>query len=212
MEIETVLCVGVLTATYLTETNRVRAAIDLLKECLIFFENKAQKKGGAYYMSTVRLSYEGIYSTMYGVLWCTDDLKSAIECGRKLQTLLRESGKKRRGGWVTLRLGALHHRQDKYQDAKELYLEALGIMIETGDAKGELLCSIALGKVLASLGEFAKARPYLEEALRRHVTRSWEECLSVLMSITRLKNVTREHLTAQRKLATTVRKPPATKT
>ena len=165
MEIETVLCVGVLTATYLTETNRVRAAIDLLKEYLIFFENKAQKKAGAYYMSTVRLSYEGIYTTMYGVLWCTDDLKSAIECGRKLQTLLRESGKKRRGGWVTLRLGALHHRQDKYQDAKELYLEALGIMIETGDAKGELLCSIALGKVLASLGEFAKARPYLEEAL-----------------------------------------------
>ena len=165
MEIETVLCVGLLTASYLTETNRVGAAIDLLKECLIFLENNAQKNAGAYYMYTVRLSYEAVYIVMYTALWRTDHLKRSIECGRKLQTLLRESGKKRKGGWVTLQLGALHERQHKYQDAKELYLEALGIMTETGDAKGELFCSITLGKLLASLCEFAKARPYLEKAL-----------------------------------------------
>ena len=165
MEIKTVLCVGVLTATYLMETNRVRAAIDLLKECLIFLENNAQKKAGVYYMSTVRLSYEDIYSKMYIALWRTDDLESARECGRKLQTLRREGEKKRQSGRVTLKLGVLHELQHQYQDAKELYLEALGIMIETGDAEGELLCSLALGKVLTSLGEFAKARPFLEKTI-----------------------------------------------
>ena len=164
-EIKTVLCVGVLTATYLMETNRVKAAIDLLKECLILLENNALKNAGAYYMSIVRFYCEDIYSKMYSALWRTDDLESTIECGRKLQTLLRESGKKCDGGWVTFQLGCLHERQDKYQDAKELFLEALGIMIETGDAGGELRCSLALGKVLPFLGEFAKARPYLEKAI-----------------------------------------------
>ena len=163
-EIETVLW-GVLIALYLMGTNRFRAAIELLKECLISLENYALKNAGAYNMSLVRSSYEAIYSKMNEALSRTDDLKSAIECCRKLQTLLRESGRKRKGGWVTLQLGALHDRQDKLQDAKDLYLEALGIMIETGDAEGELECSIRLGKLLAFLREFAKARPYLEKAL-----------------------------------------------
>ena len=164
-EITTVLGVGVFIATYLMKTNREMEAIDLFKECLIFLENNALKEAGAYYMFIVRLSYEDIYSKMYGALWRTDDLKRAIKCGEKLQTLLRESGKKRKGGWVTLQLGALHERQHNYQDAKELYLEGLGILIETGDAKGELFGSINLGKLLTSLDEFAKARPYLEKAL-----------------------------------------------
>ena len=164
-EITTVLDKGMFIARYLMKTNRVRAAIDLLKECLIFLANNALKKAEKSYMLKVRLSYEDICIKLFGALCRTDDLKRAMECGRKLQTLLRESDRKNKGGWVTLYLGALYYRQDKYEDAKELYLEALDIMKQTEDANGEALCLIALGIVLASLGEFAKARPYLEKAL-----------------------------------------------
>ena len=62
--------------------------------------------------------------------------------------------------------GKLYQIDGKYQKAKGIYMNALSIMIEIGDKKGEAACYENLGTVFQSLGEHVKAEEYLQKALQ----------------------------------------------
>ena len=62
--------------------------------------------------------------------------------------------------------GKLYQIHGKYQKAKGIYMNALSIMIEIGDKKGEAACYENLGTVFQSLGEHVKAEEYLQKALQ----------------------------------------------
>ena len=154
--------ISLLVTRFLLNSSRVLKAIELLKECLILFNNKALKK-----FKVLVTPYKSIYHQMFNGYLRISDWPNAIECGRKLLVLLRESGErdKEEEVNVTFRLAELHQKQGKYQEAKKCYEEALSITKDTGDREGEAVSNGKLGFVCHHLGEYAKAKKYHEKAL-----------------------------------------------
>ena len=148
-------------AKFLLNTSRIIEAVKLCKECLILISNKALEKEQTF----VNLSYIAVYRTMIKGYRLNSDHASATECCRNLLEIVRRCGKRDEEGRVIYELASLYQRQCNYKEAKHLYEEALRILIETVEIRGELLCYGNLGTVFQCLGEYVKAEEYIQKAL-----------------------------------------------
>ena len=158
-----VIPVGMVVAAFLLNTNRALKAIELYKECVNLVDSKVLEN--VFLKQFVSVVYTTLYFQMFSGYARINKHASAIECGRKLLDLLRESGQRRTEGIVTLKLGQLYYCHGKWKESKELNLKALDIMMETGEKQGEAVCYGNLGIVFQALGEYGKAEEYLEKAL-----------------------------------------------
>ena len=156
-----VIYVGIFVANFLLNTSRVIKAIEFLKECLVLLNSKALK-------SVKKLTLPVYIQVCFQIFDCYADINDharAIECGKKLQLILRECSEKEKELIVTGKLAYLYYRQSKYKEAQQLYEEALRITIETCERNGEGACYGNLGNVFLSVGKYAKAEEYLQKAL-----------------------------------------------
>ena len=153
--------IGFIVAAFVLKTGRVPAAIKLFKECLILLKSKALE-GERELLASI---HECIFLQMFNGYVLMKDRTNAMECGRDLLVLTRRNGKKDVDQKVTYELAEMHLFLGRYEEAKEFYLKALSIMIETGDKKGLLACYKNLGSVLWSLGEFVEAKECHQKAL-----------------------------------------------
>ena len=153
--------IGFIVAAFVLKTGRVPAAIKLFKECLILLKSKALE-GERELLASI---HECIFLQMFNGYVLMKDRTNAMECGRDLLVLTRRNGKKDVDQKVTYDLAEMHLFLGRYEEAKEFYLKALSIMIETGDKKGLLACYKNLGSVLWSLGEFVEAKECHQKAL-----------------------------------------------
>ena len=153
--------IGFIVAAFALKTGRVPAAIKLFKECLILLKSKALE-GERELLASI---HECIFLQMFNGYVLMKDRTNAMECGRDLLVLTRRNGKKDVDQKVTYELAEMHLFLGRYEEAKEFYLKALSIMIETGDKKGLLACYKNLGSVLWSLGEFVEAKECHQKAL-----------------------------------------------
>ena len=90
-----------------------------------------------------------------------------MQCGRELLFLFRGCGDRLGEARVSIRLAKMYHRRSKYQEAEELYMKVLNIMIEIGEKKEEGICCGGLGTVFQSVGEYTMANKYHEKALAK---------------------------------------------
>ena len=157
-EIMWIISIATLVACFLLNTSRVLQATELCQECLILLNNTTQEK-------VVELPYTRIYRVLFQAYCLLNDHTNAINCGRKLLNFFCCFGLRAEEGKIAFELAELYYFQSKYKEAKELYIKALSIMIETGDRKGEAACYGNLGTVYLSLSEYAKAEEYLNNAL-----------------------------------------------
>ena len=129
-----------LVANFLFKTGRILKAIELSKERLIML-NKMQMLCGLASNSnhTRAIKNDRMHRK------CDEKYKEAILC---------------------LERAHLYQGQKKYHKAKDLYMEALGAMIEFGDKYGESSCYGNLGTVFLSLTKYDKAEEYLQRALQ----------------------------------------------
>ena len=152
---------GVVVATFLYTTGRVRKAIELCRESLVLLNDKALEKEE----QIGKFLYEAVYKIMFEACFLIRDYTNAITCGRKLLVIKRERGETVNEGKLSIKLAAIFEAQNKYVEAKELYKRAISIMNKTGNSKEEADACTNLGIVLCSLSEFDKAKEYLEKAL-----------------------------------------------
>ena len=160
-EVHEVLQIGVIVAFHLLQTGRVLAAVDLLKECLLLLKTKAleiEKKPLALIRDCTYL-----YLTIGYIR--VKDHTNAMESGREFLVLARRTGRRDLELKVTYKLAELHMLCGKYQEAKKLFLKALGVFKETGEQQGLITCYGNLGSVLCYLGECAEAKDCHEKAL-----------------------------------------------
>ena len=66
---------------------------------------------------------------------------------------------------TTCILAELYKDQRKYNEAKELFIKALKIALETGHEEGTAECYDNLGSIFKSLGEYVEAKEHYEKAL-----------------------------------------------
>ena len=154
--------IGIVVANFLHRTSRVLKAIELCKECLILINSLAPFMTQTF----VKLVHKLAYFLMFKGYALINDYTSAIQWGRKLLVLLRESKDRDMEGKVTMFLAELYERQCKYTEATELYKKALSIMITTGKRELERACYGKLGILFYSIGEYARAEEFLQQALQ----------------------------------------------
>ena len=153
--------IGITVAIFLLRISRVLKAIELGKECLILIDTFTP-----YMTQTIKSVYICPYTLMLNGYDLINDYTSAIQWGRKLLVLLRESGERDMEGNVTMQLAELFERQCKYTEATELYKKSLSIKKEIGDKIGETEAYSSLGSVLQSLGQYVKAEEHYRKGLR----------------------------------------------
>ena len=158
--------VGLAIATFLLNTGRIPVAIELLKECLFIVRNVYKTKGKE--NCSIRIMYQAVCSTMFRAYEFISDHTSAIECGRKMLVLLRDGDERRKEGILSFKLGQFYEQQNKYEKAKEFYMNGLRVSTETRDKKLEGACHVNLGTVFRSLGKYDKAEEFHKKALKIH--------------------------------------------
>ena len=156
------ICIGMFVARFLLNTSLVLKAIELIKECLILINSISPYMTG----TSVKLLYSFAYFLMFKSYALLNDYTSAIQWGRKLPVLFRESGDRGTEGKITIHLAELYERQCKFTEATELYKEALSIMITTGERELEQECCAKVGMLFYSIGEYARAEEFLQQALQ----------------------------------------------
>ena len=156
------LCVGMLVGCFLQNTSRVLEGIELYKECVILLNKKVLQKEN----KIVKSLYIGIYLHMLRGYCLIYDQTSAIECGKKLLVLLHGCGLRGLEGSVAMTMATLYKNQSEYMKAEELYGQALEVMMEIGDRKGESTGYGNLGIVFHCLGKYVKAEECLRKALQ----------------------------------------------
>ncbi|XP_020606616.1 tetratricopeptide repeat protein 28-like [Orbicella faveolata] len=161
--------IGLVVATFLLNTGRALKGIEVCKECLIFLNKKVLKTKAEMFNSL----HIRIYITIFRAYCLIPDHKKALIYGRKLLDIFRKRGNKDEEGILTVKLADMYRQQCKYLKARELYEKAINITKEIGDKKNEAYTDEEgeansygnLGKVFTSLGDYDKAKEYLEKAL-----------------------------------------------
>ena len=156
--------IGMVIATFLLNTRRIIKGMELLKECLVVISNIAMHMGKE--NQIVKKLYIVVYDKVLHGYVLIGDLTSAIECGRNILVLLRESGSRYEEGRLTVELAKLYQRQNKQEKAKEFFMSALRISTETRDKELEGVCYGSLGIVFLSVAKYDKAEGYLQKALK----------------------------------------------
>ena len=154
--------IGLLVVQFLLNTSRVLKAIELCKECLILINACAPFMT----QKTVKFCHSSVYWLMFESCIVIKDNSSAIKWGRKLLVLLREPGDRDLERYVTMHLAILCESQCKYTEATELYTKVLSIM-KTGQRELEQVCYERLGILFSSIGEYARAEEFLQQALQK---------------------------------------------
>ena len=159
--------IGAVVATFLFNTWRIKClkAVHIFNECLVLLNGKALEIIKELTTPLVIYVYHKLrdgYTLMY-------DHTRAIECGRKLQVTLHNSGQKEKEGIILLKLANIYYQRSKYEEEKQFYEKALSIIqliiIETGNIRGAGICYGNLGTVFQSVGQYTKAEEYLWKAL-----------------------------------------------
>ena len=160
-EIIQAIYIGVVVATFLYMTDRVRKAIELCRESLVLLNNKALEKEEQF----GKFLYEAIYKVMFAALFRIRDYTNAITYGRKLLAIEHGRDETVNEGILCINLAAIYEDQNKYVEAKELYERATSILNKTANSKQGAEACLRLRIMLKSLAEFPKAKEYLEKAL-----------------------------------------------
>ena len=160
-EIQQTILIGAVVATFLFKTGRIRRAVDIFNECLVLLNGKALETIKE--LTTPVLIY--VYHKLLDGYTRVYDHTRAIECGKKLLVTLHNSGQKEEEGITLLKLANICYQRRKYDEAKQFYEKALGIMIEAGNNRGVGACYGNLGTVFLSVGQYTKAEEYLQKAL-----------------------------------------------
>ena len=159
-EVVLAIKIAIPVSSYLLNTNRVQKAIELCKENLFLFNHKTLEN-----MKFTICFKTMAYLQMLAGYTLTNDYRNALEIGRKLLIISRETGQKALEGKVTFSLALLYRCQCDYNEAIELYTKALSIAIESKENELESICYLHLGGIFQSLGVYVKATEYSEKAL-----------------------------------------------
>ena len=109
--------------------------MELLSECLFLLNNLSTVLGKENVF--VRHFYLHVCGVMFMGYQLISDYSNAIECGKKVLVLLRESGLWYEQEKFSFRLAELYQQQSNYEKAKELYMDSLRIAKEKRDRKTE---------------------------------------------------------------------------
>ena len=148
--------IGIVVACFLLNTNPILKAIGLFRECLALFSKITLAKEREF----VRKGSVFVYKQLFDACILIGDHTNAIEYGRKLLVLGQGHG------IISFKLAQQYHIQGKYNEAKELYMDVLGIVINTGERNLEAECYENLGTLCYCVGDYAKANIYLHTVLR----------------------------------------------
>ncbi|CAH3172512.1 unnamed protein product, partial [Porites evermanni] len=161
LEILQTIYIGAFVATFLLNTGRIIKAVDIFNECLVLLNSKALE--AVKELTTPFLIH--VYDKLLDGYTRVYDHTRAIECGKKLQVTLKNSGLKEGEGKTLIKLANIYYQRSKYEEAKQFYQKALSIMIETGNNCEVGTCYANLGAVFLSVGQYTKAEEYLQKAL-----------------------------------------------
>ena len=170
------------------------------KECLFLLKTKAleiEKKPLALIRDCIYL-----YLTIGYIR--VKDHTNAMESGREFLVLARRTGRRDLELMVTCKLAELHMLCGKYQEAKKLFLKALGVFKETGERQGLITCYGNLGNALCYLANVRRQKIVTKKHLRLQrklatdlkrplVTETWGMCIAIKVNMAELKLITKEH-------------------
>ena len=160
-EVMQAISIGLIVAYFLLSTNRILKSIEICKECLAIFKEKAGIKDDKLTQSL----YKRVNSITSNACRAINDNTNAIKYTKKILQIYRESGEKLAEYELSVKIAEVYFCQNKYAEARELYESALLISTEIGDRGREAACYANLGAVYGSVGEYEKAREHLEKSL-----------------------------------------------
>lgn len=158
-EIAQAIAIGLMVALFLVNTSRVPKAIELLKECLVILNKKLIVKQNI----LIKFVYEPVHRLMIEAYCRINDNESAIDHSRKLLALYRECGDRAKEGELVVRLANLYKRYCKYEEAKELFEEAISISKETGDRQREAESYSGIATMCKIQAEYVKGEEHLKK-------------------------------------------------
>ena len=161
LEIVQTIYIGTVVATFLFNTGRIVKAVDIFNECLVLLNGKALEIIKELTTPWVICVY---YKLLNGYILMYDHTR-AIECGKKLQVTLHNSGQKEKEGMILLKLADIYYQRGKYEEAKQCCEKALSILIETENNHGVGICYGKLGNVFQTVGQYNKSEQYFQKAL-----------------------------------------------
>ena len=152
--------IGIVVAEFLRKTSRVLQAIEVFKECLIKLHSQVLAIDGSLANTMFRALYIKI---TFAYVYIKDYTSTEKYLGKLFLYLdCNDTSEK---GWLHLFLAEILRVQSKFMEAWKFYESALNIMKTIGNTKGQAQCYRSLGTTLQSLGQYDKAREYLEKAL-----------------------------------------------
>ena len=152
------ISIGLIVAYFLFNTNRALKSIEVCKECLTIFKERA----GIIDDKIAKSLYKRVYLIMSNAYRAIKDNTNAILYTEKVLQIYRKSGEKLAEYALSFDLANIYFCQSKYADTRELYERAQ----EIGGRNGERECYANLGTVYSkSVGEYDKAREHLEKSL-----------------------------------------------
>jgi tetratricopeptide (TPR) repeat protein len=107
----------------------------------------------------------GIYQTMFKACCLIPDYTYALNYGRDLLDIYRECGETAEEWSLAITLANMCEQQFKLGEARDLYKRGLNITRENGDRRGQAYAYGKFGHMSYCLGEYDKAKEYLETAL-----------------------------------------------
>ena len=134
-EVIQAISIGLIVAYFLLNTNRVLKSIEVCKECLAIFKQKAgieDDKLARSLCKKVHLIMFNAYRTING------NTKKNLQTYREIEEKLAEYTRRFNLAWI-------YFCQSKYAKARELYEKALLISTEICDRDGEAQCYLGLG-------------------------------------------------------------------
>ncbi|XP_022810481.1 uncharacterized protein LOC111347506, partial [Stylophora pistillata] len=143
---------------FFLNTGRGLQATKLGEEFLIFLTSNARIK-------EYHLFYEEINLLMFDAAYKVSNYTSAERYAKELLIIYHTSGDTLREGRVSLVLGMIYQKQNKFERAREYYQKAAVVTRSTGDKQTEALCYMMIGKLFNSLCEYHKAEEYYKKAL-----------------------------------------------
>ena len=125
-EVIQAISIGLIVANFLLNTNRVLNCIEICKECLITFKQKAGIKDDKLAKSLSKVMYL-IMSNAYRAI---NDDTNAIKYAENVLQIYRKSREKVAEYELSFNVAEMYFCQSKYAEAKDLYERALVISKE----------------------------------------------------------------------------------
>ena len=147
-EVIQAISTSLIVAYFLLNTNRVLKSIELCKECLVIFKQRAGIRND----ELAKSLHKGIYLMMSNAYRAINDNTSAIKYTEKILQIYRGSGEKLQERALSSKLAKLYYSQSKYAEARDLWEKALIISTEISDRNGEAACYGNLGAVYQTVG------------------------------------------------------------